>query len=383
MNQKRVLIFSTPDDIHAAAVAYAIRLKGHICECIYTPDIPTLTSLALRIPEAGAGTSALMQGPELDADTLRDGHFDTIWLRRRPDPLLPEDMHPGDQKVALKQCRALLRSLLPLLDHERTFWVNHYTRSDSTTPKPLQLAEARKTGLLIPETLITNDPVEIRRFVKQCGGRVAHKLLEPAAWVSEDEQKVFMTYTSVVEEMQLPDDDMLRMSPAIYQRLLAKKFEVRIACLGDQLVALKLNSQADQRAATDWRAGQFFIDTEPYEVPQEVAARCRCLLKRLGLAHASMDFVVDPEDRHIFLEANPQGQFLWMEYNSGLPLLDMFSEFLLAKTREFCWKQDHDMVSLSAFQKEEWGSTFKKLMETHRPNTRRDELIVSDAAKSA
>ena len=37
----------------------------------------------------------------------------------------------------------------------------------------------------------------------------------------------------------------------------------------------------------------------------------------------------------MFLESNPQGQFLWMEDRAGLPVLDVFSQYLVAGDKDF------------------------------------------------
>lgn len=288
-------------------------------------------------------------------------------------------MHMGDKRVAQRQCKAVLRAVIPFLDQSpRTFWVNHFAAEVAGT-KPLQLRLASEAGLVIPETLITNNPHEIREFIRRQGGFVAHKLLEPSGWRSEDGKHLYLTYTSTVTEPDLPSDDLLRLCPAILQPLLKKEFEIRVLCLGDFLVAVRLNSQEDERAAVDWRAGQFRIAVQPYELPEETAAGCRRLMRSLRIVHGSIDFVVDPTGKHIFLEVNPQGQFLWMEDRTGLPVLDMFAEFLLAGKREFVWRGDHRAVSLNEFARCDWERVSRAAAASHCRNTRSDELIVPDA----
>jgi hypothetical protein len=100
------------------------------------------------------------------------------------------------------------------------------------------------------------------------------------------------------------------------------------------------------------------VGMEPYELPAEVAAGCRRLLAELDLAHMSIDFVVGPRGEHTFLEVNPQGQFLFLEDRAGLPLLDMFAEFLIAGRRDFAWRDDHDLVRFAEFE-ESWQRTWR------------------------
>jgi hypothetical protein len=269
-------------------------------------------------------------------------------------------MHAGDREIATQQCESFLAGLVAYLDQGgETFWVNPIQSEAAARHKPYQLRKAVKAGLAIPETLFSNDPDEIRSFLRAHGGVVAHKLLESATWVTDggDDGQIFAAHTVPVREDQLPDDDVLRLCPGIFQPFLEKRFELRVACLGDFLVALRIDSQADDRAASDWRLGQLHVDMVPYDLPLEVQEGCRRLLRELGLPHASLDFVVDKSGSHIFLEANPQGQFLFLETRAGLPLLDMFSEFLLAGSRAFTWRDDHEVIRYEDW-KEVWTATW-------------------------
>ena len=361
MAQKRILIASDATDPHSAAVAFALRKKGHDCELLYTPDFPTLLTLSLEVDPRDRTNPFLMRGPDVFQEDRGEG-FDVIWRRRPAGVVLPEDMHPGDREVAERQGEAMLSGLFAFLQRRPdTFWVNSLASDGTALHKPFQLRSAVQAGLLVPETLFSNDPERIRDFIRRQGGVVAHKLMRPASWMAEEDgqTRVFGAYTTTLSEDQLPvdDDEMIQLCPGIFQAFLRKSFEVRVCCLGDFFVAARINSQDDERASTDWRAGQFHVDMVPYELPPEVAAGCRRLLADLGLVFGALDFVVDPEGRHIFLEVNPQGQFLFLEKRTGVPLLDMFAEFLVGGTREFTWREDHEVVRFAEFE-EIWKQTW-------------------------
>jgi hypothetical protein len=369
MAPKRILIISEASDLHADAVAWALRRKGHDCESLFTPDFPTLLGLSMRVDPGDRTGHFLLRGPGLNGRP-REGSgapYDAVWFRRPGAPVLPEDMHPGDRQVATRQCEIFLAGVTPFLDQGAgTFWVNPPASDVTAQQKSCQLRSAVRAGLQIPPTLISNDPAAIRAFFREQGGVVAHKLLRPASWVATDgdREQVYAAYTVPVSADQLPDDDTLRLCPGIFQPYLPKQFEVRVACLGNLLVALRINSQSDERAATDWRAGQFYVDMEPYELPPEVAAGCRRLLAELDLAHMSADFVVGPDGGHTFLEINPQGQFLFLETRAGLPLLDMFSELLAAGSRDFTWREDHEVLRFADFEAQ-WKQTWRAESARH------------------
>jgi hypothetical protein len=47
-----------------------------------------------------------------------------------------------------------------------------------------------------------------------------------------------------------------------------------------------------------------------------------------ALNFASMDMIVTPEGDFVFLELNPNGQWLWLELELGLPLVASMADLL-------------------------------------------------------
>jgi hypothetical protein len=47
-----------------------------------------------------------------------------------------------------------------------------------------------------------------------------------------------------------------------------------------------------------------------------------------GLNFASLDMIVTPDGEFVFLELNPNGQWLWLEYELGLPLVASMADLL-------------------------------------------------------
>lgn len=363
MRKKRVLITSYPWDIHARAVAHAIRAKGHVAVELFLGDYPTLASISLQPSIPGPEPSCAVDSVDVRFD-LSEGTFDTIWARHVRLPWLPPSMHPGDREVAARQCDHVIRDLLLALDNPHVFWVNYPDAAGKAALKPHQLRIARASGLSVPRTLVSNDPERIRGFIAELGGTAAYKLLEHAAWALPEYQEVYACYTAPVTVEQLPGDDILRLCPGIFQELLPKQFEVRVACFGDCLMSLRIDSQSEPSARIDWRAGQFQIAMEPYELPEDVAGGVRRFLRSAGLACAFMDFVVTRDGRHVFLEANQQGQFLWMEDRAGLPVLDAMSSYLLSGSTHFQFEPTR-ACSLSEFMQLWDGGNFEARVNRH------------------
>ena len=51
-------------------------------------------------------------------------------------------------------------------------------------------------------------------------------------------------------------------------------------------------------------------------------------MKKCGVSFGAVDMIVTPNDRYVFLEINPSGQFGWIEKLTGLPISRTIAEVL-------------------------------------------------------
>ena len=62
------------------------------------------------------------------------------------------------------------------------------------------------------------------------------------------------------------------------------------------------------------------LPTRPYELPGEVSAKIMSLVRRMELTFAAIDMRLTERGDIVFFEINPEGQYLWIEIDSGLPI---------------------------------------------------------------
>src|SRR5439155_11640005 len=67
----------------------------------------------------------------------------------------------------------------------------------------------------------------------------------------------------------------------------------------------------------------------PHQLPDDVAQRCVALTERLGVRYGAVDLILTPDGRYVFLEINPNGQYLWIEELTGLPISDAIRDLLM------------------------------------------------------
>jgi hypothetical protein len=122
---------------------------------------------------------------------------------------------------------------------------------------------------------------------------------------------------------ELPDDATMARCPAIYQWPVMGQLHLRVHCFGDRMYTLAVRDEA-----LDWRVslqGKF----EAIELDKEYEHRLARFMETMELRMAIFDVKVDPKGKLWWLEANQQGQFLFMQGLSGVDLVTPFCEFLL------------------------------------------------------
>ncbi|GAB4540078.1 MAG: ATP-grasp ribosomal peptide maturase [Haliangiales bacterium] len=327
---KQILILTEAGDIHAYAVAHALRSRGHIAHLWHTPDFPHRQPETIRFDRRGGSIRVL--GGELAVDDI-----DTVW-NRRPGHRVDEDLlHPADVEFADKSCERFRQALFQLLAPQ-AFWVND-EQAVRRNNKIVQHAAAARVGLDMPASVYTNDPAEIRAFLRECGGRAIYKPLLARAWQLADDT-VRAPYTALIDESKLVADELLQAVPGIYQQAVDKAYELRVTVMGGQLVTAQIRSQETEHGTLDWRKaqGEQGLQMAPYELPEDIGARCVALLEALGLVFGCCDFIVTPGGDYVFLEVNQAGQFLFVEHMTGQPVLDMVCDFLCQGRPDYRWR---------------------------------------------
>lgn len=57
-----------------------------------------------------------------------------------------------------------------------------------------------------------------------------------------------------------------------------------------------------------------------YQLPDQIAEGCRKYLRGMHLNFGCFDFILTPQREYVFLECNPNGQWLWIEEFTDLPI---------------------------------------------------------------
>jgi hypothetical protein len=175
----------------------------------------------------------------------------------------------------------------------------------------------------IPETLISNDPADIRSFVES--GPSIHKSLVPLYW--SEEGNVYGATTTSISIDDLNDDKIMQFAPYIYQRKIAKTADLRVIVMGEKFTAVRFSSADNPSGVDDIRLVPIG-SLKGCIVPIDSFLKTKCIevMAKLGIVNGSFDFVEGEDGKLYFLEVNSGGQFLWVE--QAVPETMLLSKFL-------------------------------------------------------
>ena len=319
-----VLVITDYDDIHADAVIEAMNLQQVPVYRLNTSDFGMAGRITMKIG------GATRDGPVLGevSDPLRtlcleDVH--SVWYRRPGQIRTNPAIAPNAQPYAQEQFRLALQYLQGALPAK---WVNHPAANRRADNKILQLTTARRLGFAVPETVLTNSPTHLESFRAE---HAEHEVIIKDLDLSVANAKLLLRG---IGTQSLPHDfvlepSMVAAAPVIAQPFVPKAYELRCTVIGDQVFPVRIDSPPSARL--DWRGA---YETAPdgtardlnryssYDVPAVVVERLRALCRAFELRFAAIDLIVTPSGEYVFLELNPNGQWLWLQWDAQLPLVE-------------------------------------------------------------
>jgi len=171
--------------------------------------------------------------------------------------------------AAWSRFHASFRELFPAT----SAWVNDPERQVIAESKPAQLSIARKVGLAVPDTLVTNDPESARAFVEARVGRVLFKPLIMVRRTTGERTTVSRAVRIDIERLRR--DSAIRLAPSIFQEVVPVKLELRVTVMGSTVVTASIRDREGD-AVLDWRTiAHERRRIDPYDLPTDVRNRWR------------------------------------------------------------------------------------------------------------
>jgi hypothetical protein len=315
-----ILILSNKWDISVDFVVYELKKRDRQFLRINTEDLFSEIA-SIFLPDFKIFISKQQQIKELI------GSINVIWNRRPGrvfDSILNEKKPSlATQEYVNNQWYTWLEALQLIPD---ITWINHPQKNDSMENKIQQLLLADKIGFSIPDTLISNNPKEVKNFIESNGGSVVAKALF-SPLIEEPEMDYFI-FTNQISLDTLGVDEEIEICPTIYQQNLSPKKDYRVTVIGEEVISAKIEDDISNVQNIDWRESKSGLSFVQCKLPKDIEENCRKIVQSGGLLFGSIDLVEYKGD-YYFLEINPNGEWGWLEKPNNIPIAEKITELLI------------------------------------------------------
>lgn len=324
MSQPAVLVLTSEWDFQSDFVITKFNERGIRFFRYDTSYFPLKSTITSEISDT-AFQRLNYYDKQLDMNDIR-----TIWYRRPSEFVFAKEVDNDQRRYARADALYGVGGILRSLD---AVWINHPEKMVTAEFKPFQLKLAKRAGMSIPKTLITNDPEEVSRFYEACNGRVIFKSLANIRGVSHDESSVAFNYTSLLTSRDASQFHLVRNTVCLFQEYVDKAYELRINIVGNNIFATEIYSQNSDSTKIDWRRKYSDLTFGTHQLPARLESQLRSFMQHMGLMFGAIDMIVTPDENYVFLEINPDGQWAWVEQLTGLEISEAVFDLLTMPLR--------------------------------------------------
>ncbi|MCW2904946.1 MAG: ATP-grasp ribosomal peptide maturase [Streptosporangiaceae bacterium] len=308
-----VLVVADQDDLSSDKVVLAVAATGG--------DVVRLSPRAVPLHMDCRFRDGRWQGT-IQAGTGREVHLDRVtavlwrWGVTATMPGHPDIAGTAERAWAASEDRD---GLLGVLRSLPAYWMSHPDAIAAVEySKPLQLRDAVRVGLTVPDTLIATRGAAAATWMDPSVDHIYKAFRAPFRPTAQRNQIVLAR--RITEDV--PDE---LGAASIFQRLIPGT-PIRLTVIGTEMHAAAIHADGD----VDWRLHQLDPGVlTPVRTPDRIRALVSELMGHWGLTYGAWDFIAT-EDDWVFLEINPTGLWGFVEEATGLPLTDRIAAVLLS-----------------------------------------------------
>lgn len=304
--EKKVLILTHLEDSHASSVRNYLNKTG-------VESFTVITENLLRDYKINFSSEGLIYTINNGKRTIELNPSWNIWNRRIMIPDRNKGIPKDLQDLVIDECEKTWDGLL--MAHKGKV-VNRPQNHFHSNSKLDQIKFAVERGMCVPDTIVTNNPPDLINFYEKHRGNICFKLQKGAAVRTSVGNKI--VYTNKVTEEQMKNAPLVSSHPSLFQEYIDKEFEIRIIATDKMVTGIAIHSQDSEISKVDYR--RYDLDNVRYnyiELPENVRNFCSGMLTHYKLHFGAFDFIYSKDGKYFFLELNPNGQWLWLEEQSG------------------------------------------------------------------
>lgn len=245
--------------------------------------------------------------------TIEKASIDGIYYRK---PVLPDlSMYEADYQGMI--ARDIISIINGIVDNFEGKVLTKPYILRKTENKTFQLLYASHEGLHLPKSYIGNSKDSAIKTINNQKSVI--KPLTTGKVKKSDSVEIYQT--NYIDD--LTED--ISLTPLYIQNYIEKNYEVRLTCIDNKVFAVRI----DSKDKLDWRKDYSSLKYSVIECPQNIKKLCLKLMEDFDLKFGAFDFIVTQNNEWIFLEVNPNGQWLWLEKAVDIPISSAIIQYLI------------------------------------------------------
>jgi glutathione synthase/RimK-type ligase-like ATP-grasp enzyme len=351
-----ILFLTVPGDSHTEAVREKLNRMGIPSRAYCLSEFPTNSLINIDFKEGQSDWTF-----KTDQGDFNTAELSGIWIRRPASARPARQLKPAVRAYVRNESKELFNSLYDYASH--AVWLSRPDKMIAAERKAYQFKLANDIGFRFPHTALGNDPAESKRFIERYQTVILKALDRPFVdldlnFFEKLKKKIYdfrnrkvledyeglLDYEEVVsykirassmsqrlhQKDALALVDQIPLCPVILQEYIEKKLELRITVVGDKVFPCAIYSQESTNLENkiDWRHDPYANKHEAFTLPPDIERKCVEIVKQLGLQYAALDMILTPEGEYIFLEANANGAWLWIQDLTGMPIAEAIADLL-------------------------------------------------------
>ena len=323
-----ILVITNKEDVHPTTVIEILNKRNISVfrlntECLLTDYEFTWWN--------SSGPSRFVKKNKLTGLTLDIENLTAVWDRRPELPKkLPYQASEAINKHNLKEAAGFLRFLRSYITSTPS--IGSILYDEYASSKMEQLKYAEYIGLKVPDTVFTNRQEDILAMAR-CHQEIVLKSIASDGIMDAGKGTEYVFYSQKVslQDIENAPKEAFTQTVSFVQEYIPKAFELRVTIVAKRVFACKIESQhlAENEGKIDWRQGyDHGLRYEPYDLPNDISEKCIKFLERMRLNFGAFDFIVTPSGEYVFLECNPNGQWLWIELEAGMKISEAIADAL-------------------------------------------------------
>lgn len=305
-----VFIVSSDNDSSTSSVIKYLLAKNK--DFIRLGESQAITLVGLELSRDSVDMKLRVGGREFFVSEIS-----SFWHRKRGIHLLTDfnfSLNESNAKLRESLCRYLrsveakaLKDFLYFLLEKKKHLGNSLIGDAN---KLISFEVAKSIGLEVPTTRVLmkkSDCELLDRNIKY----ISKPIQDVFDFIDDEKSIVYSSVNRLInwdEELELVGKIFF---PSLIQEYVDKKVELRIFYLNKKMYSMAIFSQNNEKTKIDFRN----YDDEkpnrcvPCKLPQEISEKIIKFMDVIGLQTGSIDMILTEDNRYVFLEVNPVGQY--------------------------------------------------------------------------